>query len=205
MMPASPPFMNVASAPLAAFRLSGCLLLVLAGCSTNESSTSDQAASAPAASRPVQGGLPPRDDLIPVGSRAPDFTAEDHLGRTVSLAELRAAGKVVLVFYPADFTPGCTRQLCDIRDDWSAFTHRDVAVLGVNPAGREKHAEFAARHNFPFPLIVDAGSAIAAAYGAAGTLFTQRTVYVLDSDGTVLLAERGMVPHDRIFAACDRR
>ncbi len=197
--------MNAVSPPSAAFWLAGCLFLTAAGCSSNAPSGSGQTPSATTASRPVQGDLPAREDLIPVGSRAPDFTAEDHLGRTVSLAELRAAGKVVLVFYPADFTPGCTRQLCSIRDDWSAFTRRGAAVLGVNPAGRGKHADFAAEHRFPFPLIVDTGSTIAAAYGAAGTVFTQRTVYVLDSDGTVLLAERGMVPHDRIFAACDAR
>lgn len=147
--------------------------------------------------------LAPRSDLIPVGEVAPDFEATDHQGQRVRLSELLNNGSVALVFYPKDNTPVCTQQLCALRDDWSKFQERQVAVLGINPADKDSHAAFAAKHSFPFPVVVDQDSRIASAYGAGGLLFTQRTVYLIDRDGKVLLAERGVVPHDRIFAALD--
>lgn len=147
--------------------------------------------------------LPERSELIPVGDVAPDFEATDHQGRNVHLGELLKSGRVVLVFYPKDNTPVCTQQLCALRDDWSKFEERKVSVLGINPAGKDSHAAFASKHGFPFPVLVDQDSRIAAAFGAGGLLFTRRTVYVIDRDGKVLLAERGVVPHDRIFGVLD--
>lgn len=160
-----------------------------------ESDTVPSTSSAPA--------LPERSDLIPVGDVAPDFEATDHQGRNVRLGELLKSRRVVLVFYPKDNTAVCTQQLCALRDDWSKFQERKVVVLGINPADKDSHAAFASKHSFPFPVLVDQDSRIAAAYGAGGMLFTKRTVYVIDRDRKVLLAERGVVSHDRIFAALD--
>jgi peroxiredoxin Q/BCP len=165
--------------------------------SKKESATVTTTSSAPAPAA--------RSELIPVGEAAPDFEATDHQGQRVRLGELLKGGRVVLVFYPKDNTPVCTQQLCALRDDWSKFQERKVAVLGINPADKDSHAAFAAKHGFPFPVIVDQDSRIATAYGAGGMLFTKRTVYVIDRDGKVLLAERGVVPHDRIFAVLDRQ
>jgi peroxiredoxin Q/BCP len=120
--------------------------------------------------------LAERSDLIPVGEVAPDFEATDHQGRNVRLGELLKGGRVVLVFYPKDNTPVCTQQLCALRDDWSKFQERKVAVLGINPAGKDSHAAFASKYGFPFPVVVDQNSRIAAAFGAGGMLFTKRTV-----------------------------
>jgi thioredoxin-dependent peroxiredoxin len=145
--------------------------------------------------------LAPRADLIPVGQKAPDFEASDQTGHPVRLSKLLKKGEVVLIFYPGDFTPGCTKQLCAVRDDWSQFQKRGATVVGINPADAAKHARFATQYGFPFPLIADAGSRITAAYGARGPSATQRTVYVIRKDGTVALAERGMVAHEEIFAA----
>lgn len=142
--------------------------------------------------------------MIPVGSLAPDFEALDQAGASVHLRDLRTAGPVVLVFYPADETRICTRQLCAIRDDWSKFQQRGATVLGINPARVERHARFAASHGFPFPVLSDQKSAIARAYRASGFVFNKRTVYVIGRDGRVLLAGRGVVSHDEIFAALDR-
>ena len=149
-------------------------------------------------------GLIARKSLIPVGEAAPDFEAADHRGQRLRLSNLLKRGRLVLVFYPKDNTPVCTKQLCALRDDWSRFQEHGVAVVGLNPAGRDSHAAFAKKHAFPFPALVDEDSRIAAAYGARGILFTKRTVYLIDGDGKVLLAERGVVPHDRIFAVLDR-
>jgi len=162
--------------------------LLLAGCAAT-----DEAGPAPA--------LEPRADMIPVGQKAPDFDAADQSGRHVRLSDLLKKSNVVLIFYPGDFTPGCTRQLCAVRDDWSEFAKHGATVLGVNPADAAQHARFVREYHFPFPLIVDEGSKIAAAYGARGALTPQRTVYAIRKDGKVALAERGFVAHDKIFAA----
>ena len=145
--------------------------------------------------------LSPRSDLVPVGQQAPDFQASDQSGGQLRLGELLEKNDVVLIFYPGDFTPGCTKQLCAVRDDWSRFEKDGIAVLGVNPADAAQHTRFVGEYRFPFRLVVDEGSKIAAAYGAAGALHTQRTVYAIRRDGKVALAERGFVDHDTIFAA----
>jgi peroxiredoxin Q/BCP len=142
-----------------------------------------------------------RDDLIPVGEPAPDFAGQNQRGDWLTLSELLKTRSVVLIFYPANNTPVCTKQLCAVRDDWSKFQEKGATVLGINPASVSKHARFAEKHEFPFPVICDADSLIAKAYGAAGTLFVQRSVYVIGRDGKVLLADRGVVSHERILAA----
>lgn len=139
--------------------------------------------------------LTPRNDLIPIGEIAPDFTATTGDGRTVRLSDLRGRQRALLVFYPGDNTPVCTAQLCALRDDWSALQAEEVAIYGVNPANADKHARFAAKHQFPFPLIVDAQNQIAAAYGCRGLFgLVKRTVYILDRQGRVAFARRGNPP-----------
>jgi peroxiredoxin Q/BCP len=131
-------------------------------------------------------------DLIPIGQPAPDFTALLSDGTSLSLSALRGGKRVVLVFYPGDNTPVCTSQLCALRDAWSEFQAQDTLVYGVNPAGTARHADFVARHHFPFPLVVDAGGKIAADYGCR-MLFglIKRTVYLIDRHGKIVYAQRG--------------
>jgi thioredoxin-dependent peroxiredoxin len=144
-------------------------------------------------------------NLIPVGQQAPDFTALLSDGTSLSLAALQGKKRVVLVFYPGDNTPGCTSQLCALRDAWNEFQARDTAIYGVNPAGVERHAGFASRHSFPFPLIVDVGGKIAAAYGCR-MLFglIKRTVYVLDRNGQVAYVERGNPSPAEVLKAVEK-
>jgi peroxiredoxin Q/BCP len=142
-----------------------------------------------------------RSDMLQIGQMAPEFTAKDQAGATVSLERLRGKSNVVLVFYPGDNTPGCTKQLCAIRDDWSEFQKRGVQVYGVNPAGAESHQSFIDKQNYPFPLIVDEGHKIAAAYGCKGLLMTTRTVYGIDKAGKIVFARRGMPANTDILAA----
>jgi peroxiredoxin Q/BCP len=136
--------------------------------------------------------LTPRKDLIALGEIAPDFTAEASDATHVTLSDFRAKRRVILVFYPGDDTPLCTAQLCRMRDDWSALQAADAVVFGVNPAGAERHARFAGKHQFPFPLLADSGGKIAAAYGCRGLFgMIRRTVYALDRRGRVVFAQRG--------------
>ncbi len=133
-----------------------------------------------------------RSDLLPVGHIAPDFFAKTSNGEIVHLADMRKHKRVVLVFYPGDYTPLCTAQLCSFRDNWDALQTEDAIVFGVNPAEKEKHAGFAAKNRLPFPLIVDRGNEIARAYGCRAMLgIVKRTVYILDRQGHVAWVKRG--------------
>jgi thioredoxin-dependent peroxiredoxin len=136
--------------------------------------------------------------LLPVGSVAPDFETVTDTGDTVRLSGLRGR-HVVLIFYPGDDTPGCTKQLCDFRDNWSAARSRGVEVFGVNPAGSAKHARFRNKFQLPFPLLVDAGRRIATRYHANG-LIIRRTVYLINPNGVVLFARRGMPAPPEVLA-----
>ena len=130
--------------------------------------------------------------LLAIGSMAPDFTALTSDGDQISLKSVTTSGPVVLVFYPADETPGCTAQLCAIRDNWSSLQQAGVKVFGVNPASKEKHAHFKSKQNLPFPLLVDEGGKIASAYGSKMIFgIIRRTVYVIGQHGTIRFARRG--------------
>jgi thioredoxin-dependent peroxiredoxin len=136
-----------------------------------------------------------------VGDAAPDFTLPDQDGNTVSLTGL--SGKnVVLVFYPADETLICTKQLCEFRDCWALAQQKDAIVLGVNPAGPEKHASFRSHHQFPFPLLADSGQEVAARYHANG-LIVKRTVYLIGKSGKIRYARRGKPDPAEVLAAAE--
>jgi thioredoxin-dependent peroxiredoxin len=138
-------------------------------------------------------------DPLPVGSPAPDFTVLDDAARTVSLAALRGHN-VVLVFYPGDDTPGCTKQLCEMRDNWEEAQSRNVEIFGVNPANAEKHTNFRRKFALPFPLLVDRGRKLAKLYRADGLIVT-RTVYLIGPDGMIRFARRGMPSPLEVLAA----
>jgi peroxiredoxin Q/BCP len=140
-------------------------------------------------------------DLLPVGSLAPPFALTDENERLVSLKSLK--GKpVVLVFYPGDDTAVCTKQLCEIRDDWPAFKRLGAAVYGVNGQGVNAHGKFAAKYRFPFPLLVDRGWLVSRAYHAGWGLVL-RTVYVVGPEGRIAYARRGKPSTAEILTAIE--
>jgi peroxiredoxin Q/BCP len=134
-----------------------------------------------------------------VGSPAPDFSLPDDTGATVSLASHRGKN-VVLVFYPGDDTPTCTRQLCEFRDRWEQAKERNVMAYGVNPQGPSRHSRFRAKYKFPFPLLVDKGQQVGALYHTNG-LIVKRTVYLIGPDGAILYARRGKPAPEEVLAA----
>ena len=103
-----------------------------------------------------------------------------------------AAGKpVVLFFYPADATPGCTKEACAFRDAYSDFLSAGAAVFGVSADDAASHAAFRAAHSLPFPLLVDEGDAVREAYGVPKDFFGAlkgRQTYVVGTDGVVAFA-----------------
>lgn len=120
-----------------------------------------------------------------VGERAPDFELPSTQG-PVRLSDRLAKSAVLLVFYPGDDTPVCTRQLCDYRDNLSAFRDLGVDVIAVNPQPLASHASFAEKHDLPFPLCADEDKSVCKAYGASGLLgMTKRALFLVGRDGTV--------------------
>lgn len=115
---------------------------------------------------------------------APDADLKDQHGACVRLSRVWADGPAFLVFYPGDDTAVCTAQLCDYRDHWHTITERGVGLVGINPASVERHARFAARHRFPFPLLSDPGGVCCRAYGARAWYGTRRMA-VLVVDGMI--------------------
>lgn len=140
-----------------------------------------------------------------IGDRAPDFTLADENGQTVQLSDFAGKSPVVLMFYPGDNTPGCTRQLCAARDDYDIYAAAGVAVFGVNNGSAGTHKRFAERHNMKTPLLVDAGGTIARAYDALMPIpllsIINRTVVGIDREGVVRFYERGMPSTAKILSA----
>lgn len=120
--------------------------------------------------------------MLAIGSRAPEFTLADQNGRDVSLSNFLAGGQVVLYFYPADFTPGCTRQACMIRDMHEQILRAKLTVVGISPQLPERHQAFRARYDLPFTLLADPDKAVIEPYGAMGLLGfgARRITYLVD-------------------------
>jgi thioredoxin-dependent peroxiredoxin len=135
---------------------------------------------------------------ILIGQPAPDFTLPDDAGGQFKLSE-RSGRRVLLVFYPGDDTPVCTRQLCDYRDGIETFADLGVEVVGISRDDAESHQRFRARHDLPFVLLTDADLAVAAAYGCRGLLGMKRGVFLVDESGIVRYA------HVEAVAAFRRR
>lgn len=124
--------------------------------------------------------------LLPVGARVPDFTLPDATGRSVSLTELLARGPVVLYFYPADETMGCTVEACAFRDANQAFVERDAQIVGVSRDSPDSHARFAAHHRLPFLLLSDESGEVHDRLGIGKVLaIGDRVTFVIDRAGFV--------------------
>lgn len=131
--------------------------------------------------------------MLEPGSPAPPFELEDAEGKTWRLADL-AGKKVVLYFYPADDTPGCTKEACDFRDTQSEWSGAGYVVLGVSPQGAKSHAKFSSKYGLNFPLLVDADLEVAKRYGAlreqpeeweGQKLHIKRSTFVIDENGNI--------------------
>jgi peroxiredoxin Q/BCP len=137
---------------------------------------------------------------LAVGTAAPDFSVPNQDGSRVTLSALRGQN-VILVFYPADDTSGCTRQLCEFRDQWVAVQAKNALVLGVNPARSMAHQKFREKYKFPFPLLIDQDQKIAKMYQAGGWFVPKRTVYLIGPDGIIRYARRGKPSPAEVLAA----
>lgn len=130
------------------------------------------------------------------GDKAPEFTANDENGKTVSLADFKGK-KLALYFYPKDMTPGCTNQACNLRDHFKSLEKHDIEVLGVSPDDKKRHQKFIAKHELPFRLIADPEKDVINAYGVWGPKKFMGKEYDGIHRTTFLINEEGKI-HDII-------
>ncbi len=104
---------------------------------------------------------------LQVGEAAPDFTLADQTGKEHSMAEFKGQA-VLLYFYPKDDTPGCTKEACSFRDNFSSLTKKGVVVLGVSADSVKSHDKFAKKYDLPFLLLSDSHHDVVKAYGVWG-------------------------------------
>ena len=129
---------------------------------------------------------------LKVGDKAPDFQAEDQDGKPVKLEDFRGK-KLVLYFYPKDSTPGCTKQACNLRDNYEKLKSQGYAVLGVSADSAKRHQNFIAKYNLPFPLLLDEDKELIKKYGCwgekklMGKVFNGilRSTFVIDENGVI--------------------
>lgn len=122
------------------------------------------------------------------GTNAPRFVLDDADGNAVSLRDLLDDGPLILYFYPADFTPGCTREACEIRDIHQDITAAGLQVVGVSPQDGSTHRRFQDKHALPFPLLCDPQKQAIKAYGVDGPLGigTRRATFLIDEEGVIV-------------------
>ena len=129
---------------------------------------------------------------LEAGDKAPAFTLPDQDGQKVSLKDF-AGQPVVVYFYPADDTPGCTKEACQFNDNLRAFTRAKAVVIGISPDGADKHVKFRTKYGLKFPLLSDPDHKVMEKYGAYGekTLYGKKTVGVIRS--TFLIGRDGKI------------
>lgn len=126
------------------------------------------------------------------GDKAPDFKVNNQKGEPTSLADFKGK-KVVLYFYPKDDTPGCTKEACNLRDNYNVMLKQGYAILGVSPDKEAKHQKFIEKYDLPFDLLADTEKEIAEAYGVwveknmygRKYMGIARTTFVIDEKGVI--------------------
>jgi thioredoxin-dependent peroxiredoxin len=120
--------------------------------------------------------------MLKEGERAPEFTLPDDTGKDRSLTDFLSSGATVLYFYPADFTPGCTRQACVLRDLQTDIENAKLRVVGISPQNPRSHAKFRAKYQLPFTLLSDEHKEVIKMYGVNGPLGigVRRATYLID-------------------------
>lgn len=126
------------------------------------------------------------------GDKAPDFTAKDQNGKTVSLSDYKGKN-VILYFYPKDDTPGCTAESCSFRDNYQSLLSKGFEVIGVSTDDEKSHKKFETKYSLPFTLIADNDKQIVEAYGVwveknmygKQYMGTARTTFIIDGNGVI--------------------
>ncbi|UCE09940.1 MAG: peroxiredoxin [Candidatus Thorarchaeota archaeon] len=127
--------------------------------------------------------------MLKKGDKAPDFTTVDESGNPFKLSDYLGQ-KVVLYFFPRDFTPGCTTQACSLRDGFESIDTAGMKVFGISGGAAELHVKFIKRYNLPFHILVDSDLKIAELYDSRSKLSTlgfgtKRVTYLINEEGVI--------------------
>ena len=128
---------------------------------------------------------------ITEGDEAPDFTLRDENGEAVTLSDRLEEGPVMLVFYPGDFTPACTRQMCSYRDRYEEFRELGIEIIGISDDEADSHEKFRSKYELPFTLLADPDHQVIEKYGGSGLLSAggaHRANFLIDAKGIVRYA-----------------
>lgn len=140
---------------------------------------------------------------ISSGISAPDFTLLDENGEERKLSDYRG-NPIVLYFYPKDDTPGCTKEACNFRDDYSAYQKAGITILGVSPDSPKQHANFKAKYDLPFTLLADSEHKVCELYGVWGLKKSYgreyegvfRTTFLINAEGEIIKVFENVKPAD---------
>ncbi len=163
---------------------------------------------------PLLLGMGPSDNppALKVGDPAPDFslpyaTRDSIASEELKLSSLFGKRNIVLAFYPADWSGGCTKEVCTLRDNFSALSELNAEILGISGDYQFSHHEWASHHNLPFKLVSDHQHAVAKQYASyMDSGFNKRTVYVIDKSGKIAYIDleysvRDMASFEKLKAA----
>lgn len=129
---------------------------------------------------------------LQVGDTAPDFKVENQSGELVSLSDFKGK-KIVLFFYPKDNTPTCTKEACNLRDNYQVFKEKGYEILGISSDSGKSHQKFIDKYELPYPLLADTDKKVHEAYGTwveksmygRKYMGTARTTFVIDENGQI--------------------
>ena len=135
-------------------------------------------------------------EMPKAGDTAPAFTGLDQDGKSVSLADFAGKKNVLLYFYPKDFTGGCTKEACGLRDRMGELKTNNVEVIGVSYDSAESHKKFIAEYNLNFPLLADTNGVIVEAYDVKMPLLkmSKRVSFLIGPDGKIIHVTNAMNP-----------
>lgn len=140
--------------------------------------------------------------MLRIGDLAPDFVTEDDTGKKFNLSEYRGK-KIVLYFYPKDFTPGCIAEACSIRDSYQIFEGSGIPIFGISGGTAETHQKFRKKYNLPFNILMDENLNIAKQYGTYSKLNiigigVKRITFLIDEEGKIEGIFGGSAGMDRV-------
>ncbi|MDR3667157.1 MAG: peroxiredoxin [Ignavibacteriaceae bacterium] len=126
------------------------------------------------------------DLKLKVGDKAPDFTLQDAFGKSYQLSSYKGKSPVVVYFYPKAGTPGCTKEACGIRDDWSKFKENNIPILGISVDDKLAIKKFVDDYKLNFPLLSDADKKVSKEYGVVGMLgYDKRVTFIVDKNSKI--------------------
>jgi len=142
---------------------------------------------------------------LQVGDLAPEFILKNQAGKEIALKDFLNKQNILLIFYPGDSTPGCTIQLCAIRNDFKKFQDQNIAVFGINHADEASHQNFIDKNQFPFDLLIDVDKEVSKKYQAIKLFFGKpiiaRTVVLINKAGKIIFLKKGTPSDAEILSA----